>query len=67
MNYFREEAELAFLAEDFMETNRPLSLLREITTERAAEVTSLRFTEAARVVVRIGRSLVMSRVYLQVR
>ena len=67
MSYFR------FLSEDFGEcaessrvTNRPLAALRETTTERIAEVTSLRFTEVARVAVRIGRSFDISKVCLQV-
>jgi hypothetical protein len=63
ISYLRVMAEPG-LRSLFRSTKRPVAALREITTCFAAEVTSRRFTDAARVMVRIDRSLaVMVEVY----
>ena len=53
--YLRDNAER--LWSRFCSTNRPVSASRETVTAFAADATALRFTLAARFVVRIGRSL----------
>jgi hypothetical protein len=59
---FLAEPAADFFAEERSVLNGPEAASREQTTDRAADVTALRFTDADRTAVRIGRSFMIKSV-----